>query len=383
MLVAFLLGPGRRSGVRLGQVHASLLRPRSIATSRSAACRRRRPAQAHALSPAQPRPPPGRRASARDGLHRHRPFNSRPGRARLRVPPSGASRCRDSAGRSTLQRPRRARRPGQPADRQPAGALRPRAARSPRAHRRGPAPRARRSTIAPTATDLDRGTVTQLPASTVDRTRPEHTVLPSGCRRTKPRLDSPRSAPTGCPRRNPSSSTEILTGDHLTSLPVLLLGGAAALSIVTRRPRRGRSSWPWSPPTPPSATSPNAAWSACSTSLQQTAAAAALVRRDGAETSLPASGLVPGDVLLLKAGHDVPADAPAHRGRGPERRRVGAHRRERARGQGRTALGRRQRRARRPRQHGARRHRGRRGLRAGGRHRRPAATPRSAGSGRS
>src|SRR6185436_512183 len=45
------------------------------------------------------------------------------------------------------------------------------------------------------------------------------------------------------------------------------------------------------------------------TSLQQTAVPQALVRRDGREIAVAASGLVPGDVLILKAGHDVPADA--------------------------------------------------------------------------
>ncbi|HMP04896.1 MAG TPA: HAD-IC family P-type ATPase, partial [Lacipirellulaceae bacterium] len=42
--------------------------------------------------------------------------------------------------------------------------------------------------------------------------------------------------------------------------------------------------------------------------LQQMAAPTATVLRDGEETHLPARGLAPGDVVLLKAGDKVPAD---------------------------------------------------------------------------
>ena len=42
--------------------------------------------------------------------------------------------------------------------------------------------------------------------------------------------------------------------------------------------------------------------------LKQLAAATARVLRDGAVTDLPASDLVPGDVVLLEAGNVIPAD---------------------------------------------------------------------------
>src|SRR5207244_12875132 len=104
------------------------------------------------------------------------------------------------------------------------------------------------------------------------------------------------------------SSLEILAG-HLTSLPVLLLGGATVLSLASgavidavvilavvianaavgyvteRRVER------------------------IMLSLQSAAIPQALVRRDGEEMIVPAAALVPGDVLVLKVGHDVTADA--------------------------------------------------------------------------
>jgi len=42
--------------------------------------------------------------------------------------------------------------------------------------------------------------------------------------------------------------------------------------------------------------------------LQQMAAPNATVLRDGVEAAVPARDLVPGDVILLKAGDNVPAD---------------------------------------------------------------------------
>ena len=109
------------------------------------------------------------------------------------------------------------------------------------------------------------------------------------------------------PAPQPPSPLATLAG-HLTSMPVVLLGGAAVLSIgsgaildaaiilavvaanavvgyvTERRVQR------------------------ILTSLQQTGVPPAVVRRDGRERVVPASALVPGDVLVLKAGHEVPAD---------------------------------------------------------------------------
>jgi P-type Ca2+ transporter type 2C len=110
------------------------------------------------------------------------------------------------------------------------------------------------------------------------------------------------------PTPTPKSSLAIL-GDHLSSLPVLLLGGAAALSIASGAVIEAAVI--------AAVVAANATVGYITerrverilTSLQSTTTPQALVRRDGRERSLPAGAVVPGDVLVLKAGHDVPADA--------------------------------------------------------------------------
>jgi Ca2+-transporting ATPase len=104
------------------------------------------------------------------------------------------------------------------------------------------------------------------------------------------------------------SSLAIVAG-HLTSLPVLLLGGAAALSLLSAAPIEAAVIM--------AVVAANATVGYVTerrvervlTSLQSTTTPLALVRRDGAETTLPAAAVVPGDVLVLRAGHDVAADA--------------------------------------------------------------------------
>ena len=110
------------------------------------------------------------------------------------------------------------------------------------------------------------------------------------------------------PTPAPKSSLEILAG-HVTSLPVLLLGVAAALSlgmgavvdaviigavigangvvgyVTERRVER------------------------IFASLQNGGLPSAFVRRDGRELMVPAHELVPGDVMVLKTGHTIAADA--------------------------------------------------------------------------
>jgi P-type Ca2+ transporter type 2C len=110
------------------------------------------------------------------------------------------------------------------------------------------------------------------------------------------------------PTPAPKTSLEILAG-HVTSLPVLLLGAAAVLSlgmgavvdavvigavvaangivgyITERRVER------------------------IFASLQNGGLPPAFVLRDGREDIVPAHELVPGDVMLLKAGHTIAADA--------------------------------------------------------------------------
>jgi len=146
----------------------------------------------------------------------------------------------------------------------------------------------------------------QLPASTV-MTR----LSTPGSRGLSAHEAETRLAQVGAnrlPTPEPKSSTEILTG-HLTSLPVLLLGGAAALALVSAAPIEAAVIL--------TVVAANATVGYITerrvervlTSLRSTTTPRALVRRDGVETTLPAAAVVPGDVLVLKAGHDVPADA--------------------------------------------------------------------------
>jgi Ca2+-transporting ATPase len=110
------------------------------------------------------------------------------------------------------------------------------------------------------------------------------------------------------PEPQPKSPVEIITG-HLTSLPVLLLGGAAALSIASGALIDAVAIL--------AVVAANATVGYLTerrverilTSLQNSTVSLAIIKRDGAEMTVPAAGVVPGDVLLLKAGHDVPADA--------------------------------------------------------------------------
>ncbi len=60
--------------------------------------------------------------------------------------------------------------------------------------------------------------------------------------------------------------------------------------------------------------------------LREMAAPAAHVLRDGVEATVPAREVVPGDVVQLRAGDRVPADASADRGRQSRGGRSGAHR---------------------------------------------------------
>src|SRR6266850_7538124 len=112
----------------------------------------------------------------------------------------------------------------------------------------------------------------------------------------------------GLPTPAPKTTLEILAG-HVTSLPVLLLGVAAVLSLGTgvvvdaviigaviaangavgyvteRRVERVFAS------------------------LQNGGLPSAFVRRDGRETMVAACELVPGDIMILKTGHTIAADA--------------------------------------------------------------------------
>ena len=116
------------------------------------------------------------------------------------------------------------------------------------------------------------------------------------------------AGPNRLPVPRPKPAVTILAG-HLTSLPVLLLGGAAVLSLAGGAALEAAVI--------AAVVAANATVGYVTerrverilTSLQSASIPQAVVRRDGQEAILPAAGLVPGDVLVLKAGHDVPADA--------------------------------------------------------------------------
>jgi P-type Ca2+ transporter type 2C len=113
--------------------------------------------------------------------------------------------------------------------------------------------------------------------------------------------------PNRLPVPRPKSALAILCG-HVTSLPVLLLGCAAGLSILTGAVVDAVVIL--------AVVGLNAAVGYVTesrverilTSLQQASGTYAFARRDGRETILPAEELVPGDLVELKAGHAVPAD---------------------------------------------------------------------------
>jgi Ca2+-transporting ATPase len=116
-----------------------------------------------------------------------------------------------------------------------------------------------------------------------------------------------RHGPNRFPAPAPKSGLAILV-DQVTSLPVALLAGAAAVSLV--------SGAIFDALVIVGVVAANAVIGYVTesrverilTSLQQLTSPVALVRRDGKEVFVPASSLVPGDVMVLKAGHDVHAD---------------------------------------------------------------------------
>ncbi|HEU5197677.1 MAG TPA: HAD-IC family P-type ATPase, partial [Methylomirabilota bacterium] len=134
------------------------------------------------------------------------------------------------------------------------------------------------------------------------------TSAPAGLTSSEAEVRLATAGANRLPVPQPKSPLAIL-GGHLSSLPVLLLGGAAALSIVSGAPIEAAVIL--------AVVAANAAVGYVTerrveriiTSLQSTTTPHAVVRRDGRELSLPAGAVVPGDVLVLKAGHEVAADA--------------------------------------------------------------------------
>jgi P-type Ca2+ transporter type 2C len=115
------------------------------------------------------------------------------------------------------------------------------------------------------------------------------------------------SGPNLLPTPQPKSALQIVW-DQVGSLPVLLLAGAAAASIVTGGLVDGVAIL--------AVIAVNAAIGYATesrverilASLNEAGIPMAFVRRDGMDMLLPRAELVPGDVMLLRPGHDVPAD---------------------------------------------------------------------------
>ena len=116
-----------------------------------------------------------------------------------------------------------------------------------------------------------------------------------------------RFGPNDLPQPQPKTTLEILRG-HLVSTPVLLLGGAAVLSVITGAVVDAAVIL--------AVVGLNAAIGYVTerrverilTSLQRAGTPQALTIRDGQEVTVDGSALVPGDVVLLNAGHEVLAD---------------------------------------------------------------------------
>lgn len=117
------------------------------------------------------------------------------------------------------------------------------------------------------------------------------------------------------PTHRPKSGLAIVRA-HLSSLPVVLLGGAAVLSLLGGAAIEAGVIL--------AVVAANAAVGYATesrverilTTLQNATIPQAIVRRDGAEAVVPAAALTPGDVVVLRAGYAVPADARLLTGHG-------------------------------------------------------------------
>jgi Ca2+-transporting ATPase len=117
------------------------------------------------------------------------------------------------------------------------------------------------------------------------------------------------------PVPQPKTPLDIIAG-HVSSMPALLLGAAAALSLVSGAVLEAGAILAVIIANGTIGYRTERRVERILTSLQDGRELRSLVRRDGAELALPARAVVPGDVLLLRAGHDVPADARVIEGDG-------------------------------------------------------------------
>jgi len=115
------------------------------------------------------------------------------------------------------------------------------------------------------------------------------------------------AGPNRLPAPRPKSAFEIVWG-QIGSLPVLLLGGAAIVSIATGGLVDGAAILAVIALNGAIGYATESRVERILASLSEVGVPTALVRRDGRERLMPRADLAPGDVMLLRPGHDVPAD---------------------------------------------------------------------------
>ena len=115
------------------------------------------------------------------------------------------------------------------------------------------------------------------------------------------------SGPNRLPAPQPKSALEMLWS-QVASLPVALLAGAAAASIATGGLVDGIAILAVIAINSGIGYATESRVERILAALNEVGIPMAFVRRDGVEQLLPRANLVPGDVMLLRPGHDVPAD---------------------------------------------------------------------------
>ena len=115
------------------------------------------------------------------------------------------------------------------------------------------------------------------------------------------------AGPNRLPARRPKSAVAIVW-DQIGSLPTVLLGGAAVVSIATGGLVDGAAILAVIALNAAIGYATEARVERILTSLDEIGVPMAFVRREKKELVVPRAELVPGDVMLLRPGHDVPAD---------------------------------------------------------------------------
>ena len=115
------------------------------------------------------------------------------------------------------------------------------------------------------------------------------------------------TGPNRLPSPKPKSALKIVW-EQVGSLPVLLLGGAAVVSIATGGLVDGIAILAVIAINAGIGYATESRVERILASLAEVGIPMALVRRDGRELIVPRADLVPGDLMLLRPGHDVPAD---------------------------------------------------------------------------